>query len=279
MRTDHHERGRDATVLRLDMAQPDLILVARSLSCHPSAGRFGMTITCEGGNRESAVLLLQSDFQVSVNLLPTFLSEAVPMQRNKSAVATAMLVLSFTSCAFAADQYAVIYERGVAVKMRDGVTLRADIFRPNAEGKFPVLLQRTPYNKDNGVGFGIKAAAHGYIVIFQDVRGRYASEGDWYVFKNEPNDGYDTVEWAADLPYSDGRVGMFGGSYVGATQMLAAIAHPPHLAGICPVVTASNYHENWTYTGGAFVQRIDEDCTTGHSLNAYEHTVVGQMDT
>ena len=112
MRTDHHERGRDATVLRLDMAQPDLILGARFLSCHPSAGRFGMTITCEReGNGESAVLLLQSDFQVSVNLLPTFLSEAVPMQRNKSAVATAMLVLSFTTCAFAADQYAVTYER------------------------------------------------------------------------------------------------------------------------------------------------------------------------
>jgi len=200
------------------------------------------------------------------------------MQRNKSTVATAMLVLSFTTCAFAADQYAVTYERNVAVKMRDGVTLRADIFRPNADGKFPVLLQRTPYNKDNGVGFGIKAAAHGYVVIFQDVRGRYASEGDWYVFKNEPNDGYDTVEWAAALPYSDGRVGMFGGSYVGATQMLAAITHPPHLAGICPVVTASNYHENWTYQGGAFVQWFDEDWTSGLSQNAYEHLVGGQND-
>src|ERR1039458_10207323 len=60
-------------------------------------------------------------------------------------------------------------------------------------------------------------------------------------------DGYDTIEWAAALPNSNGKVGMFGGSYVGATQMLAAIGHPPHLAGICPVVTSSNYHENWTY--------------------------------
>src|SRR6185437_6970290 len=123
--------------------------------------------------------------------------------------------------------------------------------------------QRTPYNKDGGTAFGFKAAARGYVVIFQDVRGRYASEGEWYTFKNEPNDGYDTVEWAAALPYSDGRVGMFGGSYVGATQMLAAIAHPPHLAGICPVVTASNYHRNWTYQGGAFEQWFDQSWTSG----------------
>src|SRR5258708_23160715 len=152
----------------------------------------------------------------------------------------------------AAEPYAVAYERNVAVKMRDGVTLRADIYRPKADGQFPVLLQRTPYDKNNGVEFGLKAAAQGYVVIFQDVRGRYASEGEWYTFKNEPNDGYDTVEWAASLPYSNGKVGMFGGSYVGATQMLAAITHPPHLAGICPVVTASNYHDGRTYPGGPF---------------------------
>src|SRR5207253_2622537 len=100
-------------------------------------------------------------------------------------------------------------------------------------------------------------------VIFQDVRGRYASEGEWYTFKNESNDGYDTIEWAAALPNSNGKVGMFGGSYVGATQMLAAIGHPPHLAGICPVVTASNYHENWTYQGGAFEQWFNESWTSG----------------
>jgi uncharacterized protein len=110
------------------------------------------------------------------------------------------------------------------------------------------------------------------------VRGRYSSEGEWYTFKNEPNDGYDTVEWAAALPYSSGKVGMFGGSYVGATQMLAAIAHPPHLAGICPVVTASNYHENWTYQGGAFEQWFDEDWTSGLAQNTYERLVGWQND-
>ena len=190
----------------------------------------------------------------------------------------AVAAFLFSLSAFAAAPYAIKYERNVEMKTRDGVTLRADIFRPDADGKFPVLLQRTPYNKDNGVDFGLKAAAKGYVVIFQDVRGRYASEGEWYVFKNEINDGYDAVEWAAALPYSDGRVGMFGGSYVGATQMLAAISHPPHLAGICPVVTASNYHENWTYTGGAFAQWFDEDWTSGLSQNAYERKVGGQND-
>src|SRR5438445_5314086 len=191
-----------------------------------------------------------------------------------------LVVLSIALPAFshAADQYAVTYERNVPVKMRDGVTLRADIYRPAADGKFPVLLQRTPYNKDNDVDFGLKGAARGYVVILQDVRGRYASEGEWYTFKNEPNDGYDTIEWAAVLPYSNGKVGMFGGSYVGATQMLAAIAHPPHLAGICPVVTASNYHENWVYQGGAFEQWFDEDWTSGLAQNTYEHLGGGQND-
>jgi len=169
------------------------------------------------------------------------------------------------SQAHATNQYAVTYDRNVAVSMRDGVTLRADIYRPDAEGQFPVLLQRTPYDKNGGVNFGLKAAAQGYVAIIQDTRGRYASEGEWYPFKNEPNDGYDTVEWAAALPYSTGKVGMFGGSYVGATQMLAAIAHPPHLAGICPVATASNYHDNWTYQGGAFEQWFNESWTS-HAL-------------
>ena len=166
----------------------------------------------------------------------------------------------------------IVVDHGVAMKTRDGVTLRADIYRPAAEGKYPTLLQRTPYNKDNSADFAQKAAARGYQVVVQDVRGRYTSEGEWYTFKHESDDGYDTVEWAAALPNSNGKVGMFGGSYVGATQMLAAIAHPPHLAGICPVVTASNYHENWTYQGGAFEQWFDESWTSGlaqDTLNRY----------
>jgi len=107
----------------------------------------------------------------------------------------------------------------------------------------------------------------GYLVVVQDTRGRYTSEGEWYPFLHESNDGYDTVEWVAALPNSNGKVGMMGGSYVGATQMLAAIAHPPHLAGICPVVTASNYHDGWTYQGGALEQWFDQNWTTQLATN------------
>ncbi len=186
------------------------------------------------------------------------------MRNLKAAVYAIALVLIFPVCLLhASEPYAVTVERGIVATMRDGTVLRADIYRPKADGKFPVLLQRTPYNKSGGTNFGISAAARGYVAIIQDVRGRYTSDGEWYTFKNESNDGYDTIEWAAALPYSNGKVGMFGGSYVGATQMLAAITHPPHLAGLCPVVTASNYHENWTYQGGAFEQWFNQSWTAG----------------
>jgi hypothetical protein len=184
------------------------------------------------------------------------------LKKNLCLLTFAVILLpGLTALAQTASDIAV--ERGVAMKTRDGVTLYADIYRPAGEGSFPVLLQRTPYNKENAADFGRKAALRGYLVVVQDVRGRYTSEGEWYPFKHETEDGYDAVEWAAAVPHSNGKVGMFGGSYVGATQMLAAIGHPPHLAGICPVVTASNYHENWTYQGGAFEQWFNESWTAG----------------
>jgi len=167
----------------------------------------------------------------------------------------------------------IVVDHGVEMKTRDGVTLRADLYRPAGDGKYPTLLQRTPYNKANTADFARTAAARGYLVVVQDVRGRYSSEGEWYTFKHESEDGYDTVEWAAALHNSNGKVGMFGGSYVGATQMLAAIAHPPHLKGICPVVTASNYHENWTYQGGAFEQWFNESWTSGLAQDTLDRVI------
>ena len=167
----------------------------------------------------------------------------------------------------------IVIERGVVMTTRDGVKLRADIYRPAGEGTFPVLLTRTPYDKNGDAELDRKSAARGYMVVVQDVRGRYTSEGEWYPFKHETDDGFDTVEWAAALPHSNGKVGMFGGSYVGATQMLAAIGHPPHLAGICPVVTASNYHENWTYQGGALEQWFDESWTSGLAQDTLNRTI------
>ncbi len=178
----------------------------------------------------------------------------------------------------AAENHEVTVQRNEATKMRDGVTLRADIYRPKTEGKFPVLLVRTPYDKRNETNFGLRGAARGFVVIAQDVRGRFESEGEWYTFVHESQDGYDTVEWAAALPYSNGKVGMFGGSYVGATQFLAALAKPPHLAGICPNVTASNYHDGWTYQGGAFEQWFNESWASGLAENTMRRRAEQKYD-
>ena len=161
-----------------------------------------------------------------------------------------------------APDYAVNVQTNVRVKMRDGVSLVADIYRPKIEGRLPVLLTRTPYNRKDPET-GMYLASRGYVVILQDTRGRFDSEGEFYPFRNEADDGYDTIEWAASLPYADGRVGMFGGSYVGATQMLAASSNPPHLVGIFPYVTAMEYYEGWTYEGGALMQWFASSWTSG----------------
>jgi uncharacterized protein len=144
----------------------------------------------------------------------------------------------------------------VPVPMRDGVKLRADVFTPDGSGPFPVLLTRTPYNKEvpGTISTGIRGAEHGFIMVNMDVRGRYNSPGFWYPFKYETNDGYDSVEWAAKLPKSNGKVGMWGGSYVGATQWLTAISDPPHLAGIFPTFTSDDYYTDWAYQNGALQQ-------------------------
>jgi uncharacterized protein len=185
----------------------------------------------------------------------------------------ALLSLTVFPAIIRAQSDSVAVERDVPAKMLDGVVLKADIYRPKAEGKFPVLLQRTPYDKTYSRSFGMRAAARGYVVVVQDVRGRFTSDGEWYPFRHESQDGYDTVEWAAALPQSNGKVGMFGGSYVGATQMLAAIASPPHLSGIAPDVTASNYHENWTYQGGAFEQWFGQSWSSGLAENTLTRAV------
>ena len=154
------------------------------------------------------------------------------------------------------ESVSITLETNLAVPMRDGTVLYADLYRPEGPGPFPTLMQRTPYDKTTLRSMAnldpLKAARNGFAVLIQDTRGRYASEGEFYAFRDEINDGYDSVEWAAAQPWSTGKVGMYGASYVGATQWLATLAAPPHLAAIAPNVTASNYHEGWTYQGGAF---------------------------
>ena len=162
----------------------------------------------------------------------------------------------------AQSPYRVTIEQSVRVKMRDNVPLAADVYRPVSDEKFPVLLERTPHNRADEAAMANELASHGYIVVLQDTRGRYESGGDFYPFRDESADGYDTVEWAAGVSGSNGKVGMFGGSYVGATQMLAAMAVPPHLISIFPYVTASEYYDGWTYQSGALMQWFSSSWTS-----------------
>jgi uncharacterized protein len=152
----------------------------------------------------------------------------------------------------------VIVDRDVWITMRDGVRLQADVWRPSTTGRYPVLLQRTPYNRADSfaviVNAGIeplRAVSEGFVVVIQDTRGRFGSEGVFDPFRTEAVDGFDTIEWLGAQPYSNGRVGMYGASYYAATQLLAATANPPALRAIAPQATASDYHDDWTYRGGA----------------------------
>jgi uncharacterized protein len=138
--------------------------------------------------------------------------------------------------------------------MRDGVSLSADIWRPATDAPVPVLLSRTPYGKATmAVTTDPESlVAAGFAVVLQDCRGRFDSAGEWGYVHCEVEDGYDTVEWAAAQPWSNGRVGMFGASYMGYTQWLAAVANPPHLEVILPECCAADYWSASFDSGGAF---------------------------
>ena len=146
-------------------------------------------------------------------------------------------------------------ERDIAVPVRDGSVLRGDLYC-TSDVAAPTLLMRTPYGKENPMGLMVvldplKAAGAGYNVFIQDVRGRFASEGDFTPFVNEAVDGYDTIEWIASQSWSNGAVGMYGSSYMAATQLQAAAMAPPALRAICPIGGSSDYYEGRSYRGGA----------------------------
>jgi len=145
-----------------------------------------------------------------------------------------------------------VADSGVAIPMRDGIVLRATILRPGPAGRFPVLVYRTPYGAASAVAtysMFRRAVERGYAVVAQDVRGRYRSDGEFDPYRQERHDGYDTIEWAAQQPWSDGNVGTFGLSYPGAVQWLAAIERPPHLKAMVPAMTYSHAANFW-YAGG-----------------------------
>lgn len=148
---------------------------------------------------------------------------------------------------------------GVTTPMRDGVLLSSDIWLPEAPGRYPVILIRTPYLKTMEFArfpdIGAYYATRGYVLVVQDVRGRGDSDGDFNFFFQEGQDGYDTIEWLAKQPFANGRVGMMGLSYLGTVQWLAAKEHPPSLVCMAPTAPAARYLDELPYAGGAFMHQ------------------------
>lgn len=141
----------------------------------------------------------------------------------------------------------------VAVPMRDGVRLSANVFRPGRAGRYPTILLRTPYGKGNAITPAYQAFVdHGYVVVVQDVRGRYQSGGTFEPINQEIDDGDDTLNWVARQSWSDGGVGMYGGSYLGIAQWKAAMTQNPHLKAIFPYVSGDDdYRDRYYSPGGA----------------------------
>jgi len=152
----------------------------------------------------------------------------------------------------------VVVHKNVGASMRDGTVLRADVYRPVGEERHPVLLQRTPYNKEMwpltaATLDPVRAAAAGFVVVIQDVRGRWASDGRFSPYRDERADGQDTVAWASRLPYANGRVGAYGVSYAGATAWHAAVGAPPALGAISPTTAPNDLFVDHLWRGGAFL--------------------------
>lgn len=151
----------------------------------------------------------------------------------------------------------VLVDKDFPIPLRDGAVTYADVYRPLDGPPAPVVLVRTPYDKEVsmaavGVLPGwLKLAERGYAVVVQDVCGRFSSEGVFYPFANEGADGHDSVTWAAGQAWSDGRVGIVGASSFGATALLAARETPDGLRCLVPIITADDYHAGWAYQGGA----------------------------
>lgn len=157
------------------------------------------------------------------------------------------------------SQYPGVTCQVLQAPMRDGVLLTTFVYAPQASGKYPVVMVRSPYGRlesattcfnDPQTGSFIPLAQNGYVVTAQEVRGTYTSAGNYNPIFQEINDGYDAIEWAASQPFANGKVGMVGGSYLGIVQWQAAGTTPPHLAAIAPSIMAADYHDNVTYDNG-----------------------------
>lgn len=158
-------------------------------------------------------------------------------------------------------RYSVRPKQTHSMQTRDGIRLDADVYYPASDEMFSVLLMRQPYGRAIAstvvYAHPIWYAAHGYIVVIQDVRGRGSSEGEFSLFAHEIADGEDTVNWAAALPQSSGQVGMYGFSYQGMTQLYAAINRPAALKTLCPSMIGYDLYQDWAYEGGAFCYQLN----------------------
>ncbi|MBW2692238.1 MAG: CocE/NonD family hydrolase [Deltaproteobacteria bacterium] len=188
-------------------------------------------------------------FRIAAILLPIFF-HSIPCS-----AAEAFSPITTLPHAVALESYPnIIVERRIEIPLRDGVKLRATLFRPDAPGRFPAIVYRTPYGQEDYAAepeFPIKAAQRGYLVFLVDVRGRYTSDGEFEAYRNEKPDGYDVIEWAAAHSRSDGRVGSYGQSYPGFVQWLALSQNPPHYVTAVPSMTPTSSH-HFFYQGGAF---------------------------
>lgn len=187
-------------------------------------------------------------------------------QRTRNALAAVVVCLALgAGPALAAHERSeatgeVVVEESVMVPMSDGTRLAADVYRPRAAGRYPALVERTPYDKTNSSEVQVGAprffAERGYVVVIQDTRGRYASEGAFYPNLDDAwlarRDGFDTVQWIAQQPWSNGKVGVIGGSQSGQTAYMIGPTQPPALESMFVRESASDLHEEWFYRGGAF---------------------------
>ena len=158
-------------------------------------------------------------------------------------------------------EYSVAIKTNVMVTMRDGIKLAADIYLPVGKEariaeRFPIILTRTPYDKAGSRSVGNYYAARGYVFIAQDTRGRYNSEGIWHFMTDDGRDGYDTGQWIGQQPWSNGKIGMIGTSYVGGTQHAMALENTPQLVTVIPVDAVSNMAYQSMRNAGAFELRF-----------------------
>jgi len=184
--------------------------------------------------------------------------------------AAAVAILGFSVNALPAEEENIRMVPNVPVPMRDGVILATDIYLPAPAGRYPVLLNRSPYGKAGGKGEAVFFAHHGYAVVIQDTRGRYDSDGAWYAFAHDPDDGQDSIAWAGRQPWSNGKVVTIGDSYNAMDQWLAATRDNPALAGMITGFCPSDLYGTTIYPGGAFKLGM-----MAWALQTGRHTLLG----